>query len=107
MRDENKERPPVDAETGRIPPTKATVRSARIAALVRKNRVLLHRLALAASLLIVSISLLFFVRTVIKVDPRQLQAAFAATGFDQIALAFALSGLSYLALTGYDGLALR
>ena len=68
---------------------------------------MLRRLGLAISLVIVSISLFIFVRTIIRVDPRQLQAAFAATGGDQIALAFALSALSYLALTGYDGLALR
>jgi glycosyltransferase 2 family protein len=107
MLDENRERPAVDAAAARAPRTGAPARGVRIAALVRNNRVLLHRLALAASLLIVSISLLFFIRTIIKVDPRQLQAAFAATGLDQIALAFALSALSYLALTGYDGLALR
>jgi hypothetical protein len=62
---------------------------------------------LAISLIIVSISLFIFVRTIVRVDPRQLEAAFAATGLDQIAAAFALSALSYLALTGYDGLALR
>ena len=74
MLDENRDRRQADAEAGRIPQTRAGARSVRIAALVRKNRALLHRLALAASLLIVSISLLFFVRTIIKVDPRQLQA---------------------------------
>jgi uncharacterized membrane protein YbhN (UPF0104 family) len=62
---------------------------------------------LAVSLLIVSISLFFFFRTVIRVNPRQLEAAFAATGLDQIALAFGLAALSFLALTGYDALALR
>ena len=102
MLDENRNRPPTDP-----PPAREAVRGARLAALLRKNRQLLHRLALAGSLLIVSISLFFFVRTVATVDPRQLQAAFAATGLDQIALAFALAALSYLALTGYDGLALR
>ena len=77
MLDENRDRRQADAEAGRIPQTRAGARSVRIAALVRKNRALLHRLALAASLLIVSISLLFFVRTIIKVNPRQLEASFA------------------------------
>jgi glycosyltransferase 2 family protein len=107
MLDDNKDRPPTKAEAGQIRKANVALRSQRVAALIRKNRVPLHRIAVAASLLIVSISLFFFVRTIVKLDPRQLEAAFAATGLDQIAMAFALSALSYLALTGYDGLALR
>ncbi len=107
MLDKNRERPLLRAGTERLPETETSFRSARIVALLRKNQVLLHRLALATSLVIVSISLFFFARTIITVDPRQFQAAFAATGFDQIAMAFAFCALSYLALTGYDGLALR
>ncbi len=48
-----------------------------------------------------------FVRTLIRIDPDKFKAAIASTGGDQIALAFAFTALSYLALTGYDGLALR
>jgi glycosyltransferase 2 family protein len=107
MLDENKERLSINAAAERTQRAKDALRGAKIAALIRKNRVSLHRLGWAVSLIIVSTSLFFFFRTIIKVDPRQLQGAFAATGSDQIALAFALSGLSYLALTGYDGLALR
>ena len=104
MLDQNKERPP----TVEVAPRTAAFRQgARLAALIRANRVLLHRIGLGISLLIVSISLFVFVRAILRVDPRQLEAAFAATGFDQIALAIALAALSYFALTGYDGLALR
>src|SRR6266566_1987693 len=42
-----------------------------------------------------------------RVDPNKFKAAIASTGADQIALAFAFTALSYLALTGYDALALR
>ena len=106
MLDEKRDRPPLGVGAGPTP-TKGALRGVRIAALIRKNRILLRRLGLAGSLAIVSISLFFFIRTIVKVDPRQLEAAFAATGLDQIALAFALAALSYLALTGYDALALR
>ncbi|MGA2041820.1 MAG: lysylphosphatidylglycerol synthase domain-containing protein [Roseiarcus sp.] len=104
MLDQNKARPPPDAGA---PATAASRQGARVAALIRRHRTLLHRIGWAISLLIVSISLFVFVRTILGVDPRQLEAAFAATGLDQIALAIGLAALSYFALTGYDGLALR
>ena len=107
MLDANKDRLPVKAAVERSRQAKDALRGAKIASLIQENRVFLHRLGLAISLVIVSTSLFFFFRTVIKVDPRQLEGAFAATGLDQIAFAFALSALSYLALTGYDALALR
>ena len=107
MRDENKNRLLAAAPTGPVGQTSLVPRGVRIAALIRKNQIFLHRSGLAVSLLIVSISLFFFFRTVIRVNPRQLEAAFAATGLDQIALAFGLAALSFLALTGYDALALR
>ncbi len=68
---------------------------------------MLHRIGLGFSLLIISVSTIIFGRTLIGIDPRRFEAAFAATGADQIAMAFALAAVSYLALTGYDGLALR
>ena len=46
-------------------------------------------------------------RTLVRIDIDKFKAAIAATGGDQITLSFAFTGLSYLALTGYDGLALR
>ena len=81
-------------------------RSAKLQDSIRKNRGLLRRVGLALSLTIVAISAVIFLRTIVSVDPAQLQAAFAATSARQIFLAFALSALSYFALTGYDGLAL-
>jgi uncharacterized membrane protein YbhN (UPF0104 family) len=107
MLDENKNRPTIDAAAEQSRQTQIPIQGGRIAAAIRRNRVALRRLGLAASLVIVSISLLFFFRIVLTIDPHQLEGAFAATGLDQIALAFALSALSYLALTGYDALALR
>lgn len=77
-----------------------------IAAIQRRRRTL-RRLGLAASLLIIGVSLTIFVRTLLHVDVSKFRAAIAATGGDQITLAFAFTALSYLALTGYDGLALR
>jgi uncharacterized membrane protein YbhN (UPF0104 family) len=82
-------------------------RIARWATAVQTHRVLLHRLGLTFSVLIISVSTFVFGRTLIGIDPRKFEAAFAATGADQIAMAFGLAATSYLALTGYDGLALR
>ena len=107
MLDENKGRLPINAAAERARPTEIARRADAIAAFIRRNRAPLRRLGLTISLAIVSISLFVFVRTIVKVDPRQFEAAFAATGLDQIALAAALAALSYFALTGYDGLALR
>jgi glycosyltransferase 2 family protein len=107
MLDDTKNRPTINATAEPGPQTKLAMHGARILAALRRHRVALHRLGLAMSLIIVSISLFFFIRIVLTIKPQQLENAFAATGLDQIALAFALSALSYLALTGYDGLALR
>ena len=107
MLDENKDRLSLSAAGVQTPPSRIARQSLRIAAIIRKNRRTLRRVGVAISLLIISISLIVFIRTIAGVNPRQLQAAFAATGLDQIALAFALTALSFLALTGYDRLAMR
>jgi hypothetical protein len=92
----------------RLPePEEPPGRIARLVAFAATHRVLLHRIGLATSLAIISVSAFIFGRTLIRVDPRKFQEAFAATGADQIAMAFGLAAVSYLALTGYDGLALR
>lgn len=72
-----------------------------------QRRLALRRLGLAASVLIIAVSLTIFLRTLLHIDVNRFKAAIAATGGDQIMLAFAFTALSYLALTGYDGLALR
>lgn len=81
-------------------------RSARFQDSIRRNRALLRRVGLGMSALIIVISAFIFIRTIFSVDPEQLKAAFAAKSGRQIALAFAMSVVSYAALTGYDGLAL-
>jgi uncharacterized membrane protein YbhN (UPF0104 family) len=68
---------------------------------------LLRRVSLGFSLTIVAISAIIFVRTLLAIDPAQFGAAFAATSARQIAVACGCAFFSYLALTGYDGLALR
>jgi uncharacterized membrane protein YbhN (UPF0104 family) len=80
---------------------------ARLILYLRLHRRALRRLGVAASLLIIAVSATIFVRTLSRVDIGKFKGAIAATGGDQITLAFAFTGLSYLALTGYDGLALR
>jgi uncharacterized membrane protein YbhN (UPF0104 family) len=79
----------------------------RLVAALERRRALLRRLGVAASLAIIAVSLVVFLAVMVSIDPRQFQAAIAGTGRDQIVSAFCLSGLSYLALTGYDALALR
>lgn len=60
-----------------------------------------------ASLLIVIASGFVLWRIAREVSPSELRAAFASASLEQIAFACALTALSYLALTGYDALALR
>ena len=74
---------------------------------VQAHRVLLHRIGIGFSALILTGSLAIFGRTLVAVDWRQFGEAFAATGNDQIMEACGLACLSYLALTGYDALALK
>ncbi|MBV8593078.1 MAG: UPF0104 family protein, partial [Caulobacteraceae bacterium] len=71
------------------------------------RRRLLRRLGTAGSILIVAVSATIFVRTLLRLDVARFARAIAATGGDQIALAFGFMALSYLALTGYDAVALR
>ena len=80
---------------------------ARLIEAVQTHRVWLRRLGVAASLAIVSVSIIIFGRTLVKIDFAQFESAFRATSANQIFLAFGLASTSYLALTGYDALALR
>ncbi len=59
------------------------------------------------SLVIASLAIFVLVRTLSHMDFGELRAAIAATSTEQIAMACALTALSFLALTGYDSLALR
>ena len=107
MGQHTRERPPRDEEGGAVSPPLFSDRLAHWMAVVQARRPLLRRLGLAFSLLIISVSAVIFIRTLLRIDPGKFGAAFAATRGDQIALAFAFTTLSYLALTGYDALALR
>ena len=80
---------------------------ARLVEAVRTHRIWLRRLGVAASLIIVSVSIIIFGRTLVKIDFAQFESAFRATSANQIFLAFGLASTSYLALTGYDALALK
>ena len=64
-------------------------------------------LAIAFSLAIAACSVYVLGRAVSAVSPSALRQAIAATSADQIAAASLLTVVSFLALTGYDGLALR
>jgi len=107
MAQQTKTRPPRDEDVHDRQPADSADPLTRMIAALEARRPLLRRLGLALSLLIIAVSAVIFFRTLIRIDPERFKAAFAATGGDQIAMAFALSALSYLALTGYDGLALR
>jgi uncharacterized membrane protein YbhN (UPF0104 family) len=89
------------------PPPEPPQFLARVILIFRRRRRTLRRLGVAASFLIIAVSATIFVRTLLRIDVNKFKAAIAATGGDQITLAFAFTALSYLALTGYDGLALR
>ena len=71
------------------------------------RRKLIHRVGVAFSLLIFAFALYVLVQTVASVNLGDLRRAVAATSAEQIAAAAALTAVSYLALTGYDALALR
>jgi uncharacterized membrane protein YbhN (UPF0104 family) len=64
-------------------------------------------LAITLSLAIAAFSVYVLGRAVSAVSPSALRQAIAATSADQIAAAALLTVVSFLALTGYDGLALR
>jgi uncharacterized membrane protein YbhN (UPF0104 family) len=66
-----------------------------------------HYIGLSFSLAIAALAIFVLVVTLSHVDPGQLRAAIAATSNEQVAMAAALTALSFLALTGYDGLAQR
>lgn len=103
------ERRPASNRTPAAAPTppEPDSRVARFVAAIDRHRKGLRRFGLAASLLIIAISLTIFVRTLMRIDLVKFKAAFAATSEGQILLAFACTAVSYIALTGYDGLALR
>ncbi|HLW92598.1 MAG TPA: UPF0104 family protein [Roseiarcus sp.] len=79
----------------------------RLIDILERRRTVLRRVGLVASLAIVATSLAIFIRALVAIDPGQFAAAIAGTSGAQIFGAFCFSALSYVALTGYDRLALR
>jgi glycosyltransferase 2 family protein len=104
---QKRRRPALNWAPIEAPPSKPPTFVDRLIDAIQRHRSALRRLGLAASLLIIAGALTIFVRTLAHIDPNKFKAAIAGTGGDQILLAFAFTTLSYLALTGYDGLALR
>ena len=107
MSQQIEERAPDDERQTDMAPAPRPEGVARWERAIATRRPLLRRIGFGLSLTIIAVSAIIFVRAVIRINLAQFQAAFAATGGDQIVMAFGLAGLSYLALTGYDALALR
>jgi uncharacterized membrane protein YbhN (UPF0104 family) len=74
---------------------------------IRRHWSWLRRLGVATSLAIIAVSIFIFGHTLLTIDLAQFESAFRATGANQILAAIGLAATSYLALTGYDALALR
>ncbi len=73
----------------------------------RRREGLFRKLGIGLSVLIAALSLFVLTRTLANVDLNALRGAIAATSAEQITAASLLTALSFLALTAYDGLALR
>ena len=72
-----------------------------------RRRLWLARLGTGFSLCILVLSVFVLTRTVSGLQWSELRAALAATSMEQIVAACALTACSYVALTGYDAVALR
>ncbi len=94
LRNEHDEAPVVDSQSA-------------VSARTRRNRVWLKRLGAAFSLAILALSVVVLSRTISGLQWSELRAALAATSLEQIVASCALTACSYLALTGYDAVALR
>ena len=81
--------------------------SGRLYQFFSQNRRRLKLFGTGISIALVLLSVGVLAHTLTTLSWRDLRDAFEATGADQIALAVLFTGISYLALTGYDALALR
>src|SRR5277367_2963954 len=107
MAQAQKRGPPLNWAPVEAPPPKPQTFIDRLIDAIKRHRSALRRLGFTASLIIIAGSLAIFVHTIVRIDPNKFKAAIAGTSGDQFMLSFAFTALSYLALTGYDGLALR
>ncbi len=76
-------------------------------ALAKRRRRIARIAGGVASLIIFALALIVLARTLTRLDVGELRGAIAATTAEQIVGACLLACLSYLALTGYDAVALR
>ncbi len=72
-----------------------------------QDRQLWHRLGFGVSMLIIALALFFLGRTISSLDLAHIQSALANTSRRQIALALGCTAISYIALPGYDAVAMR
>ena len=107
MSQADKRRPFEERARGGLPASAPKSAIERLIDFLDRHRTRVRQAGLAASGLILAGSAVIFVRTLLLIDVKKFELALAATGLDQIALAFGFAALSYLALTGYDGLALK
>jgi glycosyltransferase 2 family protein len=107
MAQAQKRRPATNWAPIEATPPKPPTRLDRLVEAIRRHRSGLRRVGMAASLVIIAGALAIFARTLAHIDPDKFKAALAGTSGDQFMLSFGFAALSYLALTGYDGLALR
>jgi glycosyltransferase 2 family protein len=107
MAQAQKRRPASNWAPIEAPPAKPPTFADRLIDFITRRRTALRRLGIVASLIIIAGALAIFARTLSHIDPAKFRAAIAGTGGDQILMSLAFTTVSYLALTGYDGLALR
>jgi uncharacterized membrane protein YbhN (UPF0104 family) len=81
--------------------------ASRIAQFIERHRRRLKLIGTGFSLALLALSIGVLAYTLTTLSWNELVRAFEATGIDQIALAVLFTSISYIALTGYDALALR
>ncbi len=72
----------------------------------KRRRTIATYIGASFSVAIAALAIFVLIHTLTHINPGQLRAAFAATQNTQIFEALGLTALSFLALTGYDGIAL-
>ena len=90
-----------------LQPVPSATHSGRLAQFIGENRRLLKLIGTGFSVALLALSIGVLAYTLTTLSWSDLVATFEATGVDQIALAVFFTSISYLALTGYDALALR
>ncbi len=91
---------PADAAASDLAPSPDAAHFAR-------RHLIWRRIGMALSLVILALSVFVLARTISDLNLSELRAAIAATSLEQILAACFFTMLSYLALTGYDAVALR